>query len=89
MDSFELIERRQAPVLAEAWHLLGQVLEDGRCHTGSELLAATVDAGVPAAAARALLTTAVHTGRVRVGATGGVPGFRLADRSSAGLGHAA
>jgi hypothetical protein len=78
VNSFELIERRQAPLLAQAWWHLRRVLEDGRWHQGSELLAATVGGGVPAAATRALLTTAVHTGRVQVGGLGGVPRFRLA-----------
>lgn len=79
VNSFDLIERSQAPLLAEAWRQLRWVLEDGCWHTGSELLAATVGAGVPAAATRALLTTAVRTGRVQVGGLGGVSGFRLAE----------
>jgi hypothetical protein len=77
VNSFELIERRQAPVLATAWWLLRRVLEDGRWHPGSELLAASSGGGVPVAATRALLTTAVHTGRVQVAGRGGVPQFRL------------
>jgi len=84
VNSFELIERRQAPRLANAWRQLRRVLEDGRWHPGSELLAATVGVGVPAAATRALLTTAVHTGRVQVGGLGSVPGFRLAETRRCG-----
>ncbi len=77
MNSFELIERRQAPVLARAWALLLGVLADGRWHPGSELLAASCGGGIPVAATRALMTTAVHTGRVQVAGRGGVPAFRL------------
>lgn len=77
MNSFELIERRQAPVLAKTWWLLDRILEDGRWHSGPELLAASCGGGVPVAATRALLSTAVHTGRVQVAGRGGVPLFRL------------